>query len=735
MSNTLEKLTRFVMSFLTRIFSYATSVAFSSLISASITLAFIYFFIKSIKLHIPLEVYYIIIISSIVGFLIQAIQFGILGKLGFIGFTKSVRIVNSFIEADPIIQLKKKLTDQNIKDLLRAFTRLPFNNSINAVFWVMVPYSILLVFLISTHGLKTITEYLVLISMGFISFFIHGGFSLILGELGTGPMRVAVKKQFFKRGIPINQKTHMSIGVKILFFMVIFILGLFISNTLTYYNRDNMNTILIFAGISVLVFMFMAFLIFYGIYDSLKAIERSSEDLRKGGTGILTIKSLDREFINVARGINKASTTILDYQKNLENKVKKRTFELQSANNLLKEKDDIIQRELDFASEIQNGMIPETIPEWNGLHFAVYTKAMEKVSGDYYDIFHLQGNRLGILMADVSGHGIPAALITTMAKISFTTAGSKSHSPSAIFTEVNEQLTKTITTQEYLTAFFISIDEEHRFSYANAAHLYTKIIRKNNQIEELDSDGLFIGALVDTGIPYEEKTNQLYSGDRFVLYTDGITERQNENEKFYGGERFNKMLLENSHLSVNDLVDVIIKDVEKFADGSRSTDDVSLMIIEADEKYGDFLVHFKESIDVFEKGDILKAATLLDDSLLIYGKNLSALKLATKLHLELNNLEKAQKYVEEYIRNSVTNAEVFYLAAKTYFALKKYRKSADNCERAIDLRSNYSEAYYQKALSCIELENQISAIEQIEKAHLYDSDNETYKKLLNKLKS
>ncbi len=235
--------------------------------------------------------------------------------------------------------------------------------------------------------------------------------------------------------------------------------------------------------------------------------------------------SLDKEFSAIEFGFVEMAREIREYRKNIEMKVEQRTAELQGALADLKERDDLIQKQLDIASTIQRGILPGRIDDWNELKFSIRYIAMEKIGGDFYDVYQLRGNKLGLLMADVSGHGIPAALVTTMAKISFSNACNKHDSPRRIFQEVNQNIIDHVKTQDYLTCFFLAIDEDYTITYANASHQKAILLRAGVESTELlDTNGLFIGAIEEARDTYEEKTSKMKYGDRLIMYTDGIPE-------------------------------------------------------------------------------------------------------------------------------------------------------------------------------------------------------------------
>jgi len=153
-----------------------------------------------------------------------------------------------------------------------------------------------------------------------------------------------------------------------------------------------------------------------------------------------------------------------------------------------------------------------------------------QVGGDFFDIININNNSVAVFIADASGHGISAALLATMYKMSFTNAISKSSSPAEIFREVNIQTRKVLDAHDFLTAFLITISPIGEITYSSAAHRPALILRKNKNIGEiLFTKCLFLGINTNFNAPYEEKKDKLDKGDRLLLYTDGILEESNKN--------------------------------------------------------------------------------------------------------------------------------------------------------------------------------------------------------------
>ena len=255
-----------------------------------------------------------------------------------------------------------------------------------------------------------------------------------------------------------------------------------------------------------------------------------------------------------------------------------RTTKLNLSIQELEKRNEMMQNELDMARNIQLGIMPRD-SIFNNIEFSVYYGPLEKVSGDYYDFFTLPNGSLGILMTDASGHGVPAALVTIMAKVHFSNAVNRFDQPGDLLEHVNAQLVESIITSDYMTAFYMILSPDLKLRYSNASHQKAIIVRGKN-ILELDSGGFFIGAIEDVPFTYENKELQLQTKDRVILYTDGIVEGMNPNQEEYSSERFVKKIKEFSGLDVQTFKDKIIEDVNAFAKGVKRKDDYTLLVVE-----------------------------------------------------------------------------------------------------------------------------------------------------------
>ena len=265
----------------------------------------------------------------------------------------------------------------------------------------------------------------------------------------------------------------------------------------------------------------------------------------------------------------------------------------------------LLDRELNMAATIQKGITAGNLDPWNGFSFASLYRPMEKVSGDYIDIFREFGC-LFLLCVDVSGHGIPAALITMAAKQAFSSLARGEYSPARIFRSVNKSLIQKVTTDDYLTAILVKIDDRNHLTFSCAGHPPALLYRKKgNEFISLDTEGSFIAAFPDERVTYEDREIKLQSGDIVVLYTDGILEHKNNENEEFGLERWKQVIRESPALS--DLPGRCVAALSEFSGGRSLKDDVSMLAFELSPLWDEFSRFFNRAIECLKNQNLKQA--------------------------------------------------------------------------------------------------------------------------------
>lgn len=252
-------------------------------------------------------------------------------------------------------------------------------------------------------------------------------------------------------------------------------------------------------------------------------------------------------------------------------------------NNALKTINERILEELEMARRIQENLLPSERNFSQRREFSVGSKyqSMESLGGDLYDIIRTGRNGYGFLIADVSGHGIAAALITMMVKVSFNANSGWGIDPSEVCQSVNNELVNMIGDLGYfITAFYCTLNlETGTLKYTNAGHHPLLLYRAvDDSIHSLDSHGSILGVFERS--KYHHGVFELQPGDRLLLYTDGIVEARNKKGDFYEHKRLETFLRKHHKMNARRFVDLLIDDIERFGNGNPHEDDRAILYIE-----------------------------------------------------------------------------------------------------------------------------------------------------------
>jgi sigma-B regulation protein RsbU (phosphoserine phosphatase) len=238
-----------------------------------------------------------------------------------------------------------------------------------------------------------------------------------------------------------------------------------------------------------------------------------------------------------------------------------------------------IERELDIAAEIQQKLLPARVPEIPRASVAVYSRPARGVSGDYYDIIRLDKRKVALVICDVAGKGIPAALVMIMIRSILHLVVSPQRDAATTLSWINRGITGRIDIDHFATIGFVIYDHENReVLYSNAAHLPLLVYKhKSGTLHKVDTAGLPIG--VERGGSYGQKKFTLADGDLMVLCTDGVLEAMNGEGKQYSVEGLKRVVTANADMEVGDLVATIRRDLAEFVGSARQFDDQTLLLM------------------------------------------------------------------------------------------------------------------------------------------------------------
>ena len=399
-----------------------------------------------------------------------------------------------------------------------------------------------------------------------------------------------------------------------------------------------------------------------------------------------------------------------------------------------------LEWDLRMGRNVQSQIIQHEILPWNGIHFHTYYEPMVEVSGDYFAVVR-KGNTLTAIMVDVSGHGIPAALVTMAIHYKFHRCVEQGLGLSEIMEEMGESLKPQLPESTYFTAFLLRIYSDYTFSYINGGHQPAVCIRKDNKHEFLDSKGMPLGILDAKRDDYEEKYGTLYPGDIILLFTDGFVEQKNSQKEEYGQDRFlqilssAKKIAEENRDSINEfMIKSLLADWSDFKENAKKGDDLTILSLQASPRIEDAMPLIrmaKEAHRARNEADSYHLAVQaykldcsLKDNLLFLGK----------MCYNAGRFMESSKYIEEYIKTSGEDtALIHYLYGKTLFRSERISETKRALKKSLSCDPSFAKASLLLA-RCYLIENSIpKAIKTLQQGIKSSPGNDPLKTVLERL--
>lgn len=239
-----------------------------------------------------------------------------------------------------------------------------------------------------------------------------------------------------------------------------------------------------------------------------------------------------------------------------------------------------IEHELETARRIQASILPRRMPSLPGLSVAARYVPMAAVAGDFYDFLMMDGARLGILIADVSGHGVPAALVASMVKVAFSSQAPHAYDPGRVLTGLNEIFCGKLDGQ-FVTAGYAFLDPQGGWlRYAGAGHPALLLVRRTEQkVLVLQENGLFLGPFQHA--TYSHVQEPLEAGDRLLMYTDGVVEATSTAGEAFGEQRLREFAADHGHLTPDAFADSLLEYLSAWSgrsSGRGQEDDLTLIV-------------------------------------------------------------------------------------------------------------------------------------------------------------
>lgn len=267
-----------------------------------------------------------------------------------------------------------------------------------------------------------------------------------------------------------------------------------------------------------------------------------------------------------------------------------------------------MQKEMQVAQEIQHTLLPGAFPEIEGYEVGATYRAAKEVGGDYYDFFWVDPTTLGIVVADVSGKGIPGSMVMTMIRTAMRLEARGNKSATDVLANVNKHVTNDMKKGMFVTMFYIILDSRNRsINFGSAGHNPMILYRgATKEVYFLKPKGFPVG--ID--LPEEDMFRKnlamqkvsLQKNDMLVIYTDGITEAMNPEKAQFGEDRLVKVIKENAHLSPAEFVEKLNESIAQFTRGAEQNDDITVVAIKENMKAENVVFKFrKKLIDMVEK--------------------------------------------------------------------------------------------------------------------------------------
>jgi len=241
-----------------------------------------------------------------------------------------------------------------------------------------------------------------------------------------------------------------------------------------------------------------------------------------------------------------------------------------------------INKELEIARRIQSSTLPQSVPALTGLDIAARYVPMSAVAGDFYDFLPIDEKRVGVLVADVTGHGVPAALIASMLKVAFAGQGTHAHDPALVLTGLNRALCGKFE-EHFVTAAYLFVDlEKSLLRYSAAGHPPIMLAsRASGTVREIEENGLMLGMFPEAA--YSSVEIQVATGDRCLLYTDGVFEAKNAAQEEFGKSRCKEFLETQRDIPAERFANALLDRIAGFSGHNSARaqeDDITLLVLD-----------------------------------------------------------------------------------------------------------------------------------------------------------
>ncbi len=303
------------------------------------------------------------------------------------------------------------------------------------------------------------------------------------------------------------------------------------------------------------------------------------EDARFEPEELASVRDRTDELGDLARTFTRMAAEVQARTDTLDRLVAERTSELNRKNALLEEANQRMDAELAIARTLQSAMLPQRLPEHPQYTGQATMVPAREMGGDFYDFFSVGGNRVGLVIADVSGKGVPAAFFMAISRTILQSSAREHSAPGECLADANDLLCQQNPLDLFVTAFYGVLDlDTGELTYANAGHNPPILVRADGSVSNLrPTGGVAMGVMV--GMSYAQDSVTLSAGDTLLLYTDGISEAMDRDGQEFTEGRLIRSLSESHRQSVEIVMSTLIESVHQFVDGAPQSDDITCLIV------------------------------------------------------------------------------------------------------------------------------------------------------------
>lgn len=327
---------------------------------------------------------------------------------------------------------------------------------------------------------------------------------------------------------------------------------------------------LVFATIALmlLIQVGIGFLIYRILIRPIRQVSHAAVELGGGNFSTIDMPRRQRdEIFSLIESFNQMSSDLRQKDATINNQL-----------NELQEKNDVMDFELEIAERIQQSILPDK-DRLDGVRAAVEYVPLHRVSGDVFDFVHLPDGSAVIIIADASGHGVPAAFLTILLKVFFSDLVHRYPEPADLVRNLNAKLSQYLEgTGFYLTAFCVRILPDLTAEYCNCGHPSPLLVHEDGSIAALDGENEVLGLSAELD-QFQSSGIQLTGTDRLVLFTDGLTELRNEERQFLPETDLHRILRETRHLPCEEARAQVLAFAREFQGTMRSSDDLTLLVL------------------------------------------------------------------------------------------------------------------------------------------------------------